>query len=35
MINSKILIGSLTAELTAYENPACTRYPAAAVKKNR
>jgi hypothetical protein len=34
MINSKILIGSLTAELTAYENPACTRYQAAAVKKN-
>ena len=33
MINSKILIGSLTAELTAYENPACSRYPAAAVKK--
>lgn len=33
MINSKILIGSLTAELTAYENPACTRYPAVALKK--
>ncbi len=30
-INSKIKIGSLTAELTAYDNPACTRYPA--VKK--
>lgn len=27
-INSKIIIGSLTAELTAYENPACKRYPA-------
>ena len=25
-INSKIIIGSLTAELTAYENPACTLY---------
>jgi len=33
MINSKILIGSLTAELTAYENPACSRYPAVALKK--
>ncbi|MBU1566405.1 MAG: DUF3108 domain-containing protein [Proteobacteria bacterium] len=33
MINSKILIGSLTAELTAYENPACTRYPSVALKK--
>ena len=33
MINSKIIIGSLTAELTAYENSACSRYPAAAVKK--
>ncbi len=27
-INSKIKIGSLTAELTAYDNPACTRYSA-------
>jgi len=27
-INSKIIIGSLTAELAAYENPSCTRYPA-------
>lgn len=27
-INSKIIIGSLTAELTAYENPACKLYPA-------
>lgn len=25
-INSKILIGSLTAELTAYDNPACSLY---------
>lgn len=25
-INSKIVIGSLTAELTAYENPKCARY---------
>jgi Protein of unknown function (DUF3108) len=33
MINSKILIGSLTAELTAYENPACSRYQAAVAKK--
>lgn len=33
VINSKIIIGSLTAELTAYENPACTRYPAAKKKK--
>ncbi len=33
MINSKIIIGSLTAELTAYENPACTRYPSVAEKK--
>ncbi len=33
MINSKILIGSLTAELTAYENPACTRYPVVSLKK--
>ncbi len=35
MIHSKIIIGSLTAELTAYENPACTRYPAAAAKNNK
>jgi hypothetical protein len=33
MINSKIIIGSLTAELTTYENPACTRYPAATLQK--
>ncbi|MFH0784779.1 MAG: DUF3108 domain-containing protein [Pseudomonadota bacterium] len=33
-INSKILIGSLTAELTTFDNPACTRYPAATVKKS-
>lgn len=35
MINSKILIGSLTAELAAYENPACTRYPAVALKNKK
>lgn len=33
VINSKIIIGSLTAELTAYDNPACARYPAAVKKK--
>lgn len=27
-VNSKIVIGSLTADLTEYVNPACTRYPA-------
>jgi len=27
-INSKISIGSLTAELTEYQNPACKKYPA-------
>ncbi|MBW2659597.1 MAG: DUF3108 domain-containing protein [Deltaproteobacteria bacterium] len=27
LINSKIVIGSLTAKLAAYENSACTRYP--------
>ena len=35
MINSKILIGSLTAELKAYDNPACSRYPAATALKNK
>lgn len=30
-INSKIIIGSLTADLVAYENPACKKYPV--VKK--
>ncbi|MGB3222213.1 MAG: DUF3108 domain-containing protein [Desulforhopalus sp.] len=30
-INSKIVIGSLTADLAAYDNPACKRYPT--VKK--
>jgi hypothetical protein len=30
-INSKIVIGSLTADLAAYDNPACKRYPV--VKK--
>ncbi len=35
MINSKILIGSLTAELKAYENPACTRYQVAVAKNNK
>ncbi len=34
MINSKIIIGSLTAELTAYDNPACRRYPAVARLKD-
>jgi hypothetical protein len=33
LINSKIRIGSLTAELTAYDNPACTRYAAADRRK--
>ena len=28
LINSKIVIGSLTAELVAYDNPACSRYAA-------
>ncbi len=28
LITSKIRIGSLTAELAAYENPACKRYPS-------
>lgn len=27
-INSKIVIGSLTADLAVYDNPACKRYPA-------
>lgn len=31
-INSKIVIGSLTAELSAYENPASPRYPAVSKK---
>lgn len=31
-ITSKIALGSLTARLTAYENPACSRYPT--IKKN-
>jgi len=31
-INSKILIGSLTAELVAYKNPACSLYSAANMK---
>lgn len=34
LINSKIIIGSLTAELTAYDNPACRRYPAVAKKQD-
>jgi hypothetical protein len=34
LINSKIIIGSLTAELSAYDNPACHRYPAVANKQN-
>ncbi len=28
LINSKIIIGSLTAELVSYDNPACLRYAA-------
>jgi hypothetical protein len=32
-INSKIIIGSLTADLKAYENPACFRYPDVTLKK--
>lgn len=31
-INSKIIIGSLTAELVAYDNPACSRYAGIAKK---
>ena len=34
-INSKILIGSLTADLVGYKNPACTRYPAVEVKRKK
>jgi hypothetical protein len=34
LINSKIIIGSLTAELTAYDNPACSRYPAVAKQQD-
>lgn len=34
-INSKILIGSLTADLVGYKNPACTRYTAAEVKRKK
>ncbi len=33
LINSKIVIGSLTAELAAYENSACTRYETVRRKK--
>lgn len=35
MINSKILIGSLTAELRVFENPACTLYPSVSLKKEK
>lgn len=35
LINSKIRIGSLTAELTAYDNPACTRYAAVDRRKKK
>jgi Protein of unknown function (DUF3108) len=35
LINSKIIIGSLTAELAAYDNPACSRYPAVAKKQDK
>jgi hypothetical protein len=31
-INTKLIIGSLTADLAEYENPACTRYPAVSKK---
>jgi Protein of unknown function (DUF3108) len=34
LINSKIIIGSLTAELAAYDNPACSRYPAVAKQQD-
>lgn len=34
-INSKLLIGSLTARLVAYENPACPDYSGAVLKKYR
>jgi len=33
LMNSKIVIGSLTAKLTAYQNSACTRYPEVMRKK--
>ena len=33
LINSKIVIGSLTAKLAAYENSACTRYETVQRKK--
>ena len=33
LINSKIVIGSLTAKLTAYQNSACSRYPEVLRKK--
>lgn len=33
LINSKIVIGSLTAKLVAYDNPACSRY--AAIEKTK
>ncbi len=32
-VNSKIIIGSLTAKLTTYENPACKRYAKAVVQQ--
>lgn len=33
LINSKILIGSLTARLVAYENPSCPQYDGAVLEK--
>ncbi len=33
LINSKIMIGSLTAKLTAYSNPACKLYPSQSKSK--
>lgn len=35
LINSKIVIGSLTAELVAYDNPACSRYAASKRKTEK
>jgi hypothetical protein len=32
-VNSKIIIGSLTAKLTTYDNPACRRYATAVVQR--
>jgi len=35
LINSKILLGSLTAKLVAYDNPACDKYDGAILDKYR